>query len=155
MKAINLCLLVLLSVPFNIVAAEKRGGPPESITVNVTAGTAEGELKFVPDKLRFERGKYYKLVISNPSSTDHYFSSEGMGTHVYTRKIEVTGTDGKTLAEIHGDIYDLEIKAGTTLAWYFYPMTNGKLKLYCHKEDHEAHGMVGEIEIFGPPPFTN
>jgi len=129
MKAMYLCLLFLLSLSLNSWAAEKRGGPPEAIAINVTAGTADGELKFVPDKLRFERGKYYKLVISNPSMIDHYFSSEGMGTHIYTRKIQVAGADGKTLAEIHGDIYDLEIKAGTTLEWYFYPMTNGKLRL--------------------------
>jgi uncharacterized cupredoxin-like copper-binding protein len=154
MKLHYLCIVLLLVATTGSLAAEK-GGPPEAITVNVQAGTEDGQLKFIPDKLRFERGKYYKLVIHNPSKMDHYFSSEGMGTHVYTRKVEVADDAGKTLAEIHGDVYDMELKPGATVAWYFYPMTNGKLKLYCHKEDHEQHGMVGEIEIFGPPPFTN
>ena len=154
MKLAYLFILLLSFTFMNSQAAEK-GGPPEAIAVKVTTGNEAGELKFIPDRLRFERGKYYKLIINNPSNSDHYFASEGLGTHVYTRKVEVAGADGKTLAEIHGDVYDMEIKSGTTVEWYFYPMTNGKLKLYCHKEDHEQHGMVGEIEIFGPPPFTN
>ena len=49
----------------------------------------------------------------------------------------------------------MELKAGATVEWYFYPMTKGEnLKLFCHKDDHEAHGMVGSINIIGPPPFT-
>jgi FtsP/CotA-like multicopper oxidase with cupredoxin domain len=28
------------------------------------------------------------------------------------------------------------------------------MKLYCHKGDHEEHGMVGTITIFGKPPFS-
>jgi len=155
MKPVYLCILLLSIFCTNAPAEEKKPGPPEAITVNVQTGTEAGELKFIPDKLRFERGEYYKLVIHNPSTSDHYFSSEGMGTHVYTRKVEVNGADGEALAEIHGNVHDIELKQGSTVAWYFYPMTNGKLRLYCHKEDHEQKGMVGEIEIFGPPPFTN
>ena len=154
-KHAYLCILLLSFIFTNTLAEEKKPGPPEAITVKIETGTASGELKFVPDKLRFERGKYYKLVIHNPSKLDHYFSSDGMGTHVFTRKVEVMNNAGETLAEIHGDVYDMELKSGSTVAWYFYPMTNGKLRLYCHKEDHEQKGMVGEFEIFGPPPFTN
>ena len=155
MKLFYLCILPLTFIFTYSQAAEQKSGPPEAITVMVETGTEAGELKFVPDKFRFERGKYYKLVIHNPSKMDHYFSSDGMGTHVYTRKIEVADDNGATIAEIHGDVYDMELRSGSTVAWYFYPMTNGKLRLYCHKEDHEQHGMVGEIEIFGPPPFSN
>lgn len=148
--------VLLLSLVFTCAqAGEKQAGLPEAITVKVETGTASGELKFVPAKLRFERGKYYRLLIHNPSKMDHYFSSDAMGTHVYTRKVEVLNNAGETLAEIHGDVYDMEIKSGSTVAWYFYPMTKGNLRLVCHKEDHEQKGMVGEIEIFGPPPFSN
>ena len=154
-KLIYLYILLLSFVVTNTQAEEKKAGPPEAITVKVETGTESGELKFIPDKLRFERGKYYKLVIHNPGKLDHYFRSEGMATNVYTRKVEVINNDGETIVEIHGDVYDMELKSGSTVAWYFYPMTNGKLRLYCHKEDHEQQGMVGEIEIFGPPPFTN
>ena len=50
----------------------------------------------------------------------------------------------------------MELKSGTTVEWFFYPMIKGKsLKLYCHKDDHEERGMVGEIEIFSAPLFSN
>ena len=118
-------------------------------------GTRDGQTRFVPDTLRFERGKYYKLVVHNPSPESHYFTSDGLATHVFSRKVEVLDAAGETLAEIHGDIRDLELPPGTTVAWYFYPMTSGKdLALYCHKKGHVEGGMVGTVEIFGPPPFT-
>ncbi len=57
---------------------------------------------------------------------------------------------GETVAEIHGAVHDMELKPNTSVAWYFFPMTKGKsLKLFCHKKDHEAHGMVGTIDIIG------
>ena len=129
---------------------------PESIEVRVETGSEDGHLRFVPDTFRFQRGKYYKLVIHNPSSMAHYFTSDGLATRVFTRKVEFIDDSGKTVAEVHGDIRDMELLPGATLVWYFYPMTKGKgIRLYCHKEGHTEAGMVGEIEIFGPPPFTN
>jgi uncharacterized cupredoxin-like copper-binding protein len=147
-------LSLFLLVITNLHADEKHHGP-EAIEVRIETGTKDGELKFVPDNLSFERGKYYKLVIHNPSNEDHYFTSDGLATHIFTRKVEVAGKDHKTIAEVHGAVNDIELKPGATVEWYFYPMTNGKnLKLYCHKEGHEAKGMSGQIEISGPAPFT-
>ena len=148
-------ILPLLLITTAALQAEEKHQGPEAIEVRIETGTRDGELKFVPDNLGFERGKYYKLVIHNPSNDDHYFTSEGLATHVFTRKVEVSGTDHKTIAEIHGAVNDIELKPGTTVEWYFYPMTNGKnMKLYCHKEGHEEQGMTGQVEISGPPPFT-
>ncbi len=145
---------ILMLVSSTCQAEEKRYGP-RATEVNIETGTKNGDLMFVPDKLRFERGKYYKLVIHNPSPDDHYFSSDAFGTHIFTRKVEAMDANGKTIAEIHGDIHDIELKSGATVEWFFYPMTKGKhLRLYCHKKDHAAKGMVGEFEIFGPPPFN-
>ena len=135
--------------------SQVRRHGPEAIEVRIETGTKDGHLKFVPDKLSFERGKYYKLVIHNPSADEHYFTSDAFATHIFTRKVEVAGKDHKTVAEIHGAVNDIELKPGATVEWYFYPMTNGKnLKLYCHKQGHAEQGMIGEFEISGPPPFT-
>lgn len=136
--------------------AEERRHGPEAITVKVTTGTADGQHKFVPNEFSFERGKYYRLVIHNPSKDEHYFTSDAFATHIFTRKVEVTDHDGKTIAEIHGAINDLELKPGSTVEWYFYPMTKGEnLPLSCHKEGHAEAGMTGTINIVGPPPFSN
>lgn len=144
-----------LSIAFSTLlsAAEPPKGP-KPVAVAVELGTADDALRFVPDNLRFERGVYYKLVIRNPSPQAHYFTAEALATHAYTRKVEVLDENGEPVAEIHGAIHDLELPPGGALAWYFYPMTNGKdMPLVCHKEGHKEGGMVGTITISGPPPF--
>jgi uncharacterized cupredoxin-like copper-binding protein len=146
-KTTLLAVLLLMISPFAL--AEKPHGP-KAIEVQVSVGTENGQMKFIPDTLTFERGNYYKLVITNPSAEDHYFTSDAFATHIFTRKVEVMDKNGKTIAEIHGAINDMELKPGASVEWFFYPMTKGKnLKLYCHKNDHEAQGMVGSINIIG------
>jgi uncharacterized cupredoxin-like copper-binding protein len=141
----TLCLILI--IPF--AYAEKPHGP-KAIEINISVGTEDGQMKFIPDTLTFERGNYYKLVITNPSSDDHYFTSDAFATHIFTRKVEVMDKHGKTIAEIHGAISDIELKPGARVEWFFFPMTKGKnLKLFCHKKDHEAQGMVGSIDIVG------
>ncbi|NIN36548.1 MAG: biphenyl 2,3-dioxygenase [Gammaproteobacteria bacterium] len=131
------------------------GEGPKAIEVKVSVGTADGKQVFVPDHLEFERGHHYKLVLHNPSNEDHYFASDAFATHIHTHKVEVADKSGKTLVEVHGAVHDVELKPGATLEWFFYPMRNGEnMKLYCHKADHEEHGMVGTITIFGKPPFS-
>ena len=154
MKIQTILVLVILLHASLLGAQEKRHGP-KAIEVKVSLGTADEEMKFVPDTLSFERGKYYKMVLHNPSSDDHYFTSDAFATHIFTRKVEVADSSGKTVTEIHGAVNDIELKPGATVEWFFYPMTKGKdLKLYCHKDGHEQQGMVGTINISGPPPFT-
>jgi uncharacterized cupredoxin-like copper-binding protein len=134
------------------LAAEPPRGPTP-VEVKVDVGSRTNALRFVPDRLSFQRGVYYKLVIHNPSPQAHYFTAEALATHAFTRKVEVMNDKGETLAEVHGAIGDLDIQPGATVAWYFYPMTNGEVPLTCHKEGHQEGGMVGTITIAGPPPF--
>ena len=96
------------------------------------------------------------MIINNPSSDEHYFTSDAFATHIFTRKVEVKDKNNLTIAEIHGAVNDMELKPGATVEWFFYPMTNGdNLKLYCHKNGHEAAGMIGSINIVGQAPFAN
>jgi uncharacterized cupredoxin-like copper-binding protein len=135
--------------------AAEPASMPEAIEVKVSLGTADGQYRFTPADLSFERGTYYKLVLHNPSKEDHYFTSDAFATHVFTRKVEVLDGSGATVAEIHGAVNDLELKPGATVAWYFYPMTKGeKLRVYCHKEGHDARGMTGTISITGALRFA-
>ena len=146
-KILFVALLCCFSSGYAI--AEKPHGP-KAVEVAISLGTEDGQMKFAPDTLTFERGTYYKLVITNPSPHEHYFTSDAFSTHIFTRKIEVMNRDGKTLAEIHGSINDMELKPGVSVEWFFFPMTKGQnLKLYCHKKGHESQGMVGTINIVG------
>lgn len=143
-------LIVMILLSLSVAAYAERPHGPKAIEVKVSLGTEDGQVKFVPNELTFERGKYYKLLLSNPSPEDHYFTSDAFATHIFTRKIEVKDNNGKTLTEIHGDIHDLELKPGSSVEWFFFPMTKGKnMKLFCHKRNHEAQGMVGSINIIG------
>jgi len=146
----NLIFLALSLVLITPLAIAEKPHGPKATEVNISVGTVDGQMKFTPDKLTFERGTYYKLVITNPSSDEHYFTSDAFATHIFTRKVEVIDKEGKTIAEIHGAINDMELKPGASVEWFFFPMTKGKnLKFFCHKKGHEAQGMVGSINIIG------
>ncbi len=127
----------------------------EPITVTVELGRP-GKHVFAPDKLRFETGKLYKLVLTNRSNDPHYFTSDGFSTLIYTRKAQVVQTrDGKTttLAEFKGTIREIEVYPGHTAEWWFVPVATGRLTdLRCgiKGKDGKTHaelGMTGEIVI--------
>src|SRR3954466_1496058 len=67
----------------------------EPIEVTVELG-GPGQHAFAPNKLRFETGKLYKLVLRNPSNDPHYFTSHAFTQLIYTRKVQVMQErDGK------------------------------------------------------------
>jgi uncharacterized cupredoxin-like copper-binding protein len=127
----------------------------EPIVITVELGKP-GQHVFVPDKLRFETGKLYKLVLKNPSNDAHYFTSHGFTQLIYTRKVQVVQErDGKmtTLAEFKGAIREIEVYPGQIAEWWFVPVAAGRVTdLRCGIVDrsgksHADHGMVGEIVI--------
>ena len=127
----------------------------DPITVVVDLG-APGKHVFMPDNLRFETGKLYKLVLRNRSEAPHYFTSHAFSQMVFTRKAQVTQErDGKvvTLAEFKGAIREIEVYPGHSAEWWFVPVASGRASdLHCgiHAPDgktHAEHGMTGEIVI--------
>jgi uncharacterized cupredoxin-like copper-binding protein len=115
-----------------------------------------GQHVFTPNKLRFETGKLYKLVLTNPSKDAHYFTSHAFTQLIYTRKVQVTQVrDGKpvTLAEFKGSIREIEVYPGFSAEWWFVPVATGRVTdLQCgivgsDGKTHAAHGMTGEIVI--------
>jgi uncharacterized cupredoxin-like copper-binding protein len=127
----------------------------EPIEVTVELGKP-GQHVFTPSKLRFETGKLYKLVLRNPSTEAHYFSSHAFTQLIFTRKVQVVQTrDGKTvpLAEFKGAIREIEVYPGQVAEWWFVPVAAGRVTdLRCgivgsDGKSHADHGMVGEIVI--------
>ncbi len=127
----------------------------EPITITVELGKP-GQHAFVPNKLRFETGKLYKLVLRNSSSDPHYFTSHAFTQLIYTRKVQVVQErDGKltTLAEFKGAIREIEVYPGQIAEWWLVPVATGRVTdLRCGIVDkdgksHADHGMVGEIVI--------
>jgi uncharacterized cupredoxin-like copper-binding protein len=125
------------------------------IEVTVTLGKP-GQHAFVPNRLRFETGKLYKLILTNPSNDPHYFTSHAFTQLIYTRKVQVTQVrDGKlvTLAEFKGAIREIEVYPGHSAEWWFVPVATGRVTdLQCgirgdDGKTHADHGMIGEIVI--------
>jgi uncharacterized cupredoxin-like copper-binding protein len=124
------------------------------IEVTVDLGKP-GQHVFVPNQIKLETGKLYKLILRNPSEDPHYFTSDAFSGMVFTRKVQVTQQrDGKTvtLAEFKGAIREIEVYPGHAAEWWLVPVAAGRVKdLRCgivkDGKTHAELGMVGEIVI--------
>jgi uncharacterized cupredoxin-like copper-binding protein len=150
---------ILLAVTW-MAAATADLARQQPIEVTVELGKA-GHHAFVPNRLRFETGKLYKLVLRNPSQDPHYFTSHAFTQLIYTRKVQVTQQrEGKTttLAEFKGTIREIEVYPGQTAEWWFVPVAAGRATdLRCgiigkDNKTHADHGMVGEIIVESATP---
>ena len=126
----------------------------DPIEVTVDLGKP-GEHVFLPREIKLETGKLYKLVLRNPSSDPHYFTSDAFSGMVFTRKVQVTQQrEGKsvTLAEFKGAIREIEVYPGHAAEWWLVPVAAGRASdLRCgivkDGKTHAQLGMIGEIVI--------
>ena len=127
----------------------------QPIDITVDLGRP-GEHVFVPNQIKFETGKLYKLILRNNSSDPHYFTSHNFSQMVWTRKVQVVQMrDGKpvTLAEFKGAMREIEVYPGHAAEWWLVPVAAGRTTdLMCGITDksgksHAQLGMVGEIVI--------
>jgi uncharacterized cupredoxin-like copper-binding protein len=154
-RSISLTAAALLLAATTATHAAGDLSRQEPIEITVELGKP-GQHAFVPNKLRFETGKLYKLILRNPSSDPHYFTSHAFTQLIYTRKVQVVqNRDGKmtSLAEFKGAIREIEVYPGQTAEWWFVPVAAGRATdLRCgivgaDGKSHADHGMVGEIVI--------
>jgi uncharacterized cupredoxin-like copper-binding protein len=137
--------------------ADAAGDLSRQTPIEVTVELGKpGQHVFLPNRLTFETGRLYKLVLKNPSSEAHYFTSHAFTQLIFTRKVQVVQQrEGKpvTLAEFKGAIREIEVYPGETAEWWFVPVATGRVTdLRCgivgtDGKTHADHGMVGEIVI--------
>lgn len=127
----------------------------EPIEITIELGKP-GAHAFMPNKLRFETGKLYKLILRNDSNDPHYFTSHTFSQMVWTRKAQITQQrDGKsvTLAEFKGAMREIEVYPGYAAEWWLVPVAAGRasdLRCDIKGADGKTHaelGMTGEIII--------
>ena len=124
------------------------------IEMNVQLNGKIGKMHFFsPNILIFKTGKLYKLKIINTSKSKHYFSSSNFSKSIFTRKIQINKND-KKVAEVKGNISEIEVFPNNVVEWWFVPIKTGEFKdLFCKIEDkkagqtHEQMGMRGTIII--------
>jgi uncharacterized cupredoxin-like copper-binding protein len=158
-KARKIATLLMLAVAASWLApsAKSAGDLSRQTPIEVTVELGKpGQHVFVPNALKFETGKLYKLILRNPSEDPHYFTSDAFSQMIFTRKVQVTQQrDGKTvtLAEFKGAIREIEVYPGHAAEWWFVPVATGRARdLRCgivgkDSKSHAEHGMVGEIVI--------
>ena len=108
---------------------------------------------YEPNYLEFKTGKLYKLRLINNSDSKHYFTSLLFSKSIFTRKVQVS-FNGKKLAEIKGDIDEVEVFPNNEIEWWFVPIKTGIFEdLHCYikdtktKKKHSEMGMNGVIVI--------
>lgn len=157
LRSFLLSSLALVLAGFVTSAAYAAGDLSRQQPIEVVVDLGKpGHHAFFPDKLKFETGKLYKLVLRNHSGDPHYFTSHGFSQAVWTRKVQVTQMrDGKpvTLAEFKGAIREIEVYPGHSAEWWFVPVAAGRFTdLHCgirgsDGKTHADHGMTGEIVV--------
>jgi len=151
MKKIVVFMLSVVAIAIaanGLVMAKGDMTQQRPIEISVQLGDGSNARRFVPENLEFETGKLYKLVLQNPSEEKHYFSSEGLSRSVFTRKAQVLGPDGKTIAEIKGLIREIEVYPNGRAEWWFVPVKTAVLNdLKCTIKGHAEAGMLGTIII--------
>lgn len=118
------------------------------VEVRVQLGDEKGVRRFFPERIELETGKLYRLILSNPSQEKHYFSSDAFAQAVFTRKVQVNGSDGNPVAEIKGHIREIEVLPKASTEWWLVPIKTGQFgDLKCTEQGHTESGMVGQIVI--------
>lgn len=140
-------LFVLLLFPLPVRGAGDLTAQ-QPFELSVELGNKEDALRFFPELVQLETGKLYRLILLNPSKQKHYFSSEGMSQSVFTRKVQINGKDGKPIAEVKGQIREIEVYPEGVAEWWFVPVKTGVFNdLKCTIPGHADEGMVGKIVI--------
>ena len=138
------CLIGVLSLSVLLsggAAIAAPSSPVSATEIQVHLGTADNQLKFVPDRLAFQAGSRYKLVLDNPSAQKHYFTAKDFADGIWTQKVDAGNV------EIKGAIHELELRPGAIAEWVFVPLKPGTYKLRCVIPGHTEAGMVGELTV--------
>jgi uncharacterized cupredoxin-like copper-binding protein len=144
MVAVPLIIAMFVSVAFG--KGDLSRVAPEVITVEM--GTDNGRMYFRPNHLDFETGKAYKLVLRNIDTVKHELEANEFVEKVFTRKVQVMD-QGRLVAEIKGNVREIEVGPRSQVEWYFVPVQTGKeLAMECALKGHKEAGMHGVIDIY-------
>lgn len=125
-----------------------RADPIEIVVEMGATDAVEKPMYFKPDHLDLETGKAYKIVLKNTDDVKHEFASPGLMERSFTRKVEITDEAGGLVAEIKGNVSEIEVGPGKVVEWFIVPVQTGEnLAMECLIEGHLEAGMVGTISV--------
>lgn len=125
-----------------------RADPIEIVVEMGATDAAEKPMYFRPNHLDLETGKAYKLVLRNTDEVKHEFASPGLMERSFTRKVEIADEAGNLVAEVKGNISEIEVGPGKEVEWFIVPVQTGEnLAMECLIEGHLEAGMAGTITV--------
>ncbi len=126
----------------------------EAVEITVRLGTAGGDLVMSPRDLSFEVGRYYKLVLKNPSDVEHRLTVANFASAVRTYgkptidRGEVIGRAAlKARVPVGYLPREIGIAPGGVAEWYFVPVRRASAKVGCTRDSHAEAGMVGTFKV--------
>jgi len=145
-------LLSMSAVAFSFPAFAEgdlsRADPIEIVLEMGATDAAEKPMYFKPNHLDLETGKAYKIVLKNTDEVKHEFASPGLMERSFTRKVEISDEKGELVAEIKGNVSEIEVGPGKTIDWYIVPVQTGEnIAMECLLEGHLEAGMAGTITV--------
>ena len=122
-----------------------RANPQEIV---IEMGTSGDRMYFKPNHLDLETGKAYKIVLRNVDETKHEFAGHELMEKLFTRKVEITDVSGDLVAEIKGNVREIEVAPQRQVEWFIVPVQTGEnIAMECELEGHREAGMVGTVTI--------
>ena len=145
LKVISLTL-VLVCAPFAL--AEGDLSRANVITLKLEMGSNAQGMYFLPNELNLVTGQAYKLVLVNTDEIKHELEAFEFVEKIFTRKVEVLTDKGALLAEIKGQVTEIEVGPHASVEWYFVPIQTGaNINMVCAIAGHKEAGMSGLINI--------
>jgi uncharacterized cupredoxin-like copper-binding protein len=145
-------LAILMSTAALLVASSayaagdlSRADPQEII---IEMGTSGDKMYFKPDHLDLETGKAYKIVLRNVDDAKHEFAGHELMEKLFTRKVEISDASGNLVAEIKGNIREIEVGPMREVEWFIVSIQTGEnIPMECEIEGHKEAGMFGTVTI--------
>ncbi len=111
-------------------------------------GTSGDKMYFKPDHLDLETGKAYKIVLRNVDEAKHEFAGHELIEKLFTRKVEIADASGGLVAEIKGNVREVEVGPKREVEWFIVPIQTGEnIPMECEIEGHKEAGMYGTVTI--------
>ena len=127
-------------------AGDLSRADPQEIVVEM--GSSGDKMYFKPNHLDLETGKAYKIVLRNLDETKHEFAGHELFSKLFTRKVEIADSSGNMVAEIKGNVNEIEVGPKREVEWFIVPVQTGEnLAMECELEGHREAGMVGTVTI--------
>jgi len=119
------------------------------IDVVIEMGSNDDGMYLKPDTFEFVTGQAYKLVLTNVDEIKHEIALNEIGERIFTRKIEIADEKGDLVAEIKGNIREVEIGAGKVVEWFIVPIqtTEEPIEITCEIPGHMEAGMRASVTI--------